>query len=482
MAAASASARLRSLATRGAFWSGLSYGGGQTVRLVSNLILTRLLFEEAFGLMALVSVFLTGLSLFSDVGIGPSIVRDERGEDQSFLDTAWTLQAGRGVVLWALTFVGAAPFAEFYDQPELRWLVPISGATAFIAGFNSTKLFTAQRDLALGKLALIEVGSALAAALAMVTWAAFDRSVYALAVGGVAGSLTQLVCSHLVFPGPMNRLRWDKEAAGRIMSFGRWVFLSTALTFVAGQTDRIIFGKLVPIAMLGVYSIAASLAALAPLALSHIALQVLFPVYSRVINEKGDLPAAFREMRWPLLIGGGWMLAGFIAGGETMIDLLYDDRYSAAGWILRLLAIGGWFSVVKSTGDAVFFARGQVYWLSIFNVTKIVGIVTFIPIGHALADFPGAVAGFAGATVLQYFVSVGAMWSARLRALKGDIAASAMVALASCAGWLAALGARALGLHVALEAFAVFLAVSVVYAPLAVPLVRRRMVRRAEAA
>ena len=57
------------------------------MRLISNLILTRLLVPELFGLMALVNTFIQGLFLFSDVGIATSIIRSPRGDDPVFLNT-----------------------------------------------------------------------------------------------------------------------------------------------------------------------------------------------------------------------------------------------------------------------------------------------------------------------------------------------------------------------------------------------------------
>jgi len=63
-------AGLMARALRSASWLLLGYGGSQALRLASNLILTRLLFPEAFGLMALVSVITVGLALFSDIGLG----------------------------------------------------------------------------------------------------------------------------------------------------------------------------------------------------------------------------------------------------------------------------------------------------------------------------------------------------------------------------------------------------------------------------
>lgn len=81
---------LKKLAIRGMVWTVAGYGASQILRLGSNLILTRLLFPELFGLMTLVNIFITGLHLFSDIGVGPSIIQNKRGDDPVFLNTAWT--------------------------------------------------------------------------------------------------------------------------------------------------------------------------------------------------------------------------------------------------------------------------------------------------------------------------------------------------------------------------------------------------------
>src|SRR5690606_21477674 len=77
---------------RASVWSVATYGGVQALRFVGNVVLWRLLFEEAFGIMALVNALLMALQMFSDIGIGPSIVQNQRGAEASFLNTAWTLQ------------------------------------------------------------------------------------------------------------------------------------------------------------------------------------------------------------------------------------------------------------------------------------------------------------------------------------------------------------------------------------------------------
>ena len=75
------------------------------IRLLSTLLLTRLLEPEAFGLMTLAWVFLTALGMLSDIGTGPSVVRSPRGDQPEFLDTAWSIHAVRGLWIGAITLL-----------------------------------------------------------------------------------------------------------------------------------------------------------------------------------------------------------------------------------------------------------------------------------------------------------------------------------------------------------------------------------------
>src|ERR687885_208624 len=112
---------LKNQALRGTVWTIAGYGASQVLRLGSNIILTRLLLPEFFGLMNLVNVFIIGLHLFSDVGLGPSVVQNKRGDDPDFLNTAWTIQVGRGIILWICSLILAWPVSQFYNEPQLLW-------------------------------------------------------------------------------------------------------------------------------------------------------------------------------------------------------------------------------------------------------------------------------------------------------------------------------------------------------------------------
>ena len=361
--AVAATGSLEARAARGAAWSMIGFAAGLALRLVGNVVLTRLLFEETFGLMLLVQAFLTGMHLFSDFGIGPSIIQNKRGDDPVFVNTAFTMQAGRGLILWMITWAGALPFAAFYDEPILAWVLPIAGFTALLEGLYSTKLLTANRELAMGRLTIIDLASQVAGLVVMMAWVTIRPSVWALVVGSIVSCVVRMVLSHTALPGLRNRLEWNEEARRAMLHFGKWIFVSTVLTFLASQSDRLIFGKLVDMKLLGVYNIAIILATLPAQGLGNITTKIIFPLFSRVYNEGSDLAAAYRSGRWPLLVLGGWATAGLVGGGPTVVRLFYDNRYEEAGWMLQIVAMGSWFGVLlENTNGAALLARGLARW------------------------------------------------------------------------------------------------------------------------
>ena len=108
--------------------------------------------------------------------------------------------------------------AAFYGEPELAYLLPFVSLTALILGFNSTRVYTLSRELSLGRLQVILIVSQVAGLVVMILWALAQRSVWALAVGAVTGSLTYAVMTHVYLPGIRNRLTLEAKAAKRAPS------------------------------------------------------------------------------------------------------------------------------------------------------------------------------------------------------------------------------------------------------------------------
>ncbi len=376
-------------------------GFSMVVRLAGNLALTRLLLPEVFGVMAMVNVFMTGLQMFSDIGVGPSIIQNPRGDDTSFLNTAWTIQVFRGLVLTILAGLIGWPLSIFYDQDQFLYLLPVAGLTALVAGFKSTKIFNANRHLLLGRTTMMNLSAQVGGVLVMVGIALVWPSIWALVIGGIFNVMFVMLISHFILPGEINRFHWERAAAVSLIRYGRWIFLGTILTFLAGQLDRLIGAKLITWDEMGVYSVAFMLTDQPRQLLRRLGGAVVFPAISRRADiPRNELRRKISHNRRLVLILMAIGVSVLASLGDQVVLLLWPEQFAGASWMTTILAIGLWPTVLfitigpglMSIGKPQYDAAAKfvrLVWIGLmmimaFNVYGLVGFVVVT----ALADIP----------------------------------------------------------------------------------------------
>ena len=418
-------ASLRKSAVSSSLWTLTGFGIAQALRLVSNIVLAALLFEEAFALMAVVLAISQGLAMFSDFGLGPSIVQNPRGDDRRFLDTAWTIQLIRGLALCVILVFLSYPLAAFYaaNDPmawELRGLMLVMALSAFIQGFQSTKVLTASRHLNIGRVTILQVSAQIVGIVVSIFIAWKTQSVYSLAWGTLTSVILTSTISHVLPGEKRNRIHWDIAAVREIVKFGKWILLSTAITFFAIQLDKLVFSRLFPLDQVGVYAIAVNISILAPMLMGRLIFAVAFPVFSRVIERSGDLAKAANEAKGYLLTIGAFLTAGLVGCGEAFINLAYDSRYTEAGLYLPILAVGAWFTVLENTYGAALLAKGKANWTAATNAAKVLSFCLLLAPAVYLGGILGAVIAVA---ISEFFKMIVALVGARrigLRNIKRD--------------------------------------------------------------
>lgn len=395
----------KKLAVKGTIWTILGYGGSQILRFGGNLVLTRLLVPELFGLMAIINIFIIGLNLFSEVGIGLSIVQNKAGDKPIFYNTAWTLQVFRGFLLWISCLILAWPLSNFYDDSRLLVLLPIVGLNTIIAGFNSTALFTMERHMLVRKQVFVELGVQTVNLIVMLIWAFLSPTIWALAIGGQTGSILKMIWSHKVLKNVRNKFILDKDCFREIVSMGRWIFISTALTFAAEQADRLILGKLFAFKLLGIYGIALLLSDVPRQVVIALSGKVIFPSISKVIHQsREDAIIKILKMRRSFLIVLSISMAALVGLGDLIVRMLYDIEYHPAAWMLPILAIGIWPRLLAHTSEAYLFAIAKVKYMAYGNFTRLVATVVGILIGYHYFQVPGAIVAVALNDLLYYIV------------------------------------------------------------------------------
>ena len=383
---------LRRLAIDAAKLELLAYVAGQLLRFCSSLILSRLLFPEAFGLSVTVGLVGQGLVMVSNVGASQSVVQSKRGDDPLFLNTAFTILAVRGVALWLVACVLAYPLAVFLRQPELSLLIPVGCLNVLITGLSSTSLITLRRHLRVRPLIVIEVAAQVLTLILNIALAWYFRSVWALIAAGLVGPVFSTVVSHFLKVGYRSRFQWDPTAWREIYDYGRWIQRSSALCFVCSQADRFLIAHFVSMAVLGVYNFALLLADAVSAAVVRVTHGVLFPVFSQIHREQPErlMPAYYRvRLRADVVT---MLPMGILAAlGQVVVNLLFDARYAEAGWMLQLLCIRAAMSCLMVPVETLLFSIGQTQYGFYRDLARSAWVLGGMPLGWHLAGMPGLV-------------------------------------------------------------------------------------------
>ena len=422
---------LRQRVLQSGSWTLAGYGVNQALRLGGSLILTRLLFPEAFGMMAIIQVVMYGVHMLTDVGIGPSIIQKDRGNDPAFLNTAWTAQIVLGFLAWGGLCALAWPMGKLYGEPLLVGMLPIVGFGAIIGGFNSTKLHTAQRNLEAARVTQIEIGSYALGLICTVYLAWLMQSVWALVWGGLIAASLKMIASHIALHGIKNQFAWDRDAISHLRGFGRWILLSSALTFLSVEGARLLIGALLDMRQLALFTLASTMSLIFWQAMQQVAGRVFFPAYSEVhrSNPKNLLTVLYKA-RLTLILPSWGLAVIFIYFGSTIMETLYDARYHESGAMLEQLAAGLLVACIWGSYSGVLLALGRVAAMTALTATQIVCQFSAMYIGYHYWGGAGIVIGVAVANWMVYplyalVMSRNGLWQPKLDLLM--LAASALI-------------------------------------------------------
>ncbi len=388
---------LFSRAAKAGSWSIFQVMGSNLLRLGSNLIMTRLLVPEAFGLMAMIGVLIAGLSLFTDIGIARSVAREPDGDQEHFLRVAWVVKIGRGAMIAACMLVIAilfwifapiyAPAGTVYADPDLPLLMALAALAPLIQGFDSTRNELCQRRLQMQYPAIFETGNHALTIVVMVVFAWFSPTVWALITGVLMGAVLKVLSTHLFYPGPRMAFVWDREIADRLWRYGKWLMGSSIFTFFAVNADKLLLGVFLDSTTFGILVIAMFWVEAGILFIARLSDGVGFPVISEVLRTRpDDAPRLYRKLQ--SVIDGICAVAFLILifAGQLIIDLLYTSTYAVAGGYLTILSLR-FLAVRFDTVNGLIMSQGNSWAMMVISGIRAVWICTALPLAFTYIGF-----------------------------------------------------------------------------------------------
>jgi len=376
----------------------------QFIRLGSNLVLAWLLTPDSFGMAALAVTFFVGLVLISDIGTEASLIRSKNADTPAFYNTVFTIQLGRGALLFLVCLILAHPLAGFYGEPALGSMIVFGGFGLFLQSLRSTSWSMMERGIRIKRLTVYEMVAQLLGVGAMISYALIYPDPLALIIGFVVSIFVKTLLSHWLHRHEVrNRLAWDKHSFREIFHFGKWVFISSTFSFLSQRSDRFVLGKLASVEALGVYHIAMMLAELPRFVVNIITAKLLYPMFAYYakkdivfLRQKYFL---VRKVLLPCILLISLVI---VVTSDLFFFYLYKGGYHDAMWMTPCLILMLWFdSLIASMdriplvlGDSRLLASTWALIMPIKIVLAYVGYVYFGIVGFITGLAIGSAVGY----------------------------------------------------------------------------------------
>lgn len=326
----------------GLSWNVSSSLIGQFIIFVRSVALARLLAPEEFGLFGMALTIVAAINALTTIGLDRTIVAnqfDTRDELKAHLDTVWTTELIRSLVIAILVSVFAFPVSWFYGQAQLQGIIPILGLTALVQGFQNIGLVILRKEISFARIFWYELATNVAGLSLTVALAVVMRNVWALVIGLLLTAALGCLFSYIFHPYRPH-LALENAVLRRALSLGKFTLAIAVASYVTNMADNIIVGRLLGTGALGNYSLAFNIASAPIIVLVFSLGTVLFPAYAEITAQR----LLRLEMAFTKVFSLSFMILLtitvplFLLAGET-VQLLFGSRWTSAGTVLRVLAL-----------------------------------------------------------------------------------------------------------------------------------------------
>ncbi len=278
-------------AVKGGFWVFALKVAECFSYLIKLVILARILAPGDFGLLGIAMLTMLTLENFSQTGFQTALIQ-KKEEIESYLNSVWTAEIARGIILFAILYVIAPYAAFFFNTPQAKLIIQVVGFSILLKAFTNIGVVHFQKELEFSKLFVYRLSGTLVDFIVAISTAFILKSVWALVFGLLAGNIVRLIMSYIIHPHKPH-INFDIKKIKELFGFGKWVFGSSVLIFLITQGDDAFVGKFLGVTMLGFYQMAYRISNIPATEITHVISQVTFPAYSKLQDNLPRLREAY---------------------------------------------------------------------------------------------------------------------------------------------------------------------------------------------
>ena len=341
----------------GVFWSYAEQVSSQIVSLVVTIILARILEPSDYGVIAIVTVFITLLNVFVENGLSVSLIQKQNLKEVDY-STVFYVNVLCAVALYLLLWFVTPLIAHFYDMPTLTLIIRILGIRILISGVSSTFGAIIIKTMDFRKLFLASMLSITVSGSIGILLATSGFGIWSLVWQSLAYALVNASVLLVVTKWWPKRL-FSLKAARAHFSYSWKISVTELITSLFVNLRSILIGKLYSTSDLAFYNQGQKVPDLIVSQAGASISRVLFPA----IAQRSNNPAAIKLLMKRSIRMSAYilfpMLVGLFVLAEPLISVLLTNKWLESVPYMKIICIIYLFMPLNSANLQAIKAIGR---------------------------------------------------------------------------------------------------------------------------
>lgn len=364
------------------------------ILFISNIILARLLSPSDFGLIGLLTIFVSLANVISESGFNSALIQRKDIEDIDY-NTVFYWNISVSVILIIILYFSAPSLGEYFGRDELCPTLRVMSIIMLINSLCTVQITRLMKLLRFKILALRTICAALISSVIGILLAWYGFGVWALVWQSIFSSLIGAIllwsCS-----GWTPALQYSWGSFRKMFKFGAYIFISSISNTLYENLQSFIIGKSFSIRDLGFYTQAKKIETVPVEGTSSVLNAVLFPVYSSIAHDRERHINMVRKniniityITFPLMLL-------LIVIAPDLFRILFTSKWDESIPMFQILCVFGMFTPLNIANTQIFRAIGEgKVFLILQTLKRLVGVMMILAfIQFGLYAMLWSIAGF----------------------------------------------------------------------------------------
>jgi len=359
------------------FWKFAERSGAQIVTFILSLVLARLLSPNEYGIIAMVTVFITIANVFVESSFGNALIQKKDADNLDFSSVLF-LNIGLSLVLYGFIFVSAPIVADFYGYVILTPIMRVMGLRIIVAAINSVQHAYVSRNMIFKRFFYSTISGTIVSAIVGISMAYMGFGVWALVAQYMVNTTVDTIVLWFT-------VKWRPEIQFSIIrvkslfSFGWKLLVAQLLGTLANQSRQLIIGKMYTSSDLAYYNMGLRFPRPIMTNINTSISAVMFPVVSKAQDDLERLKTLTRKS---IRVSSYFifpMMMGMAVVAEPMVKVLLTEKWIMAVPYLRIACFANAIIIMQIVIKNAIMALGRSdVFLKMDIASKVLGITLLI--------------------------------------------------------------------------------------------------------